>query len=308
MPLDGLGFIVLGFTPGAMGQGNWLVGLVTDERARADQRDAITAIASGAAGGPMAAVAGLVGTFLGVESAAIRFDRSGASWSVTAAPFLDMAASGAMGLNPAAGRAARARQHRPPGGQPVRSGARLEEPRQRAGPEVGRPVGDQQRPVRAVLLAGCLILAASSAPPRHERLVLSICLIVVTALAWAYLVRLERQMSAAMEYDAAMAAMGMDMRAPWGAADVGLTFVMWVVMMIGMMMPSAGPVLLLFSGTAAARQERGLPVSVLAFGCGYLAVWAAFSAAATLAQWGLHEPRCCRCPCARPVPSSAARS
>ncbi len=132
-------------------------------------------------------------------------------------------------------------------------------------------------------------LSSSSASPRHERLVLTICLIAVTALSWAYLVRLDRQMSAAMESDAAMAAMGMDMRAPWGAADVAVTFVMWVVMMIGMMVPSAGPVLLLFSGTAAARQERGLPVLVLAFGCGYLAVWTGFSAAATLAQWGLHE-------------------
>lgn len=61
-------------------------------------------------------------------------------------------------------------------------------------------------------------LAASSAPPRHERLVLTICLIIVTALAWAYLVRLERQMSAGMESDAAMAAMGMDMRAPGARA------------------------------------------------------------------------------------------
>ena len=71
--------------------------------------------------------------------------------------------------------------------------------------------------------------------------------------------------------------------------DIAFTFVMWAVMMIGMMAPSAGPVLLLFSGTAAARQERGLPVSVLAFGSGYLAVWVGFSAAATLAQWRLHE-------------------
>jgi hypothetical protein len=100
--LDGLGFIVLGFTPGAMAKGNWLVGLVTDVRANADQRDAIVAIASGAAGGPMAAVTGLVGTFLGVESAPIAFTRAGVSWSVTAAAFVDMAASGAMGINPAA--------------------------------------------------------------------------------------------------------------------------------------------------------------------------------------------------------------
>src|SRR5213078_5102855 len=43
--LDGLGFIVLGLTPEAMGKGNWSVGVVVDERATAEQRDAITAIA-----------------------------------------------------------------------------------------------------------------------------------------------------------------------------------------------------------------------------------------------------------------------
>ena len=56
--LDGLGFIVLGFTPGAMANGNWSVGLIADERATDEQREAITAIASGAAGGPMAALSG----------------------------------------------------------------------------------------------------------------------------------------------------------------------------------------------------------------------------------------------------------
>ena len=38
--------------------------------------------------------------FLGVESAPIRFDRTGAKWSVTAANLVDMAAEGAMGINP----------------------------------------------------------------------------------------------------------------------------------------------------------------------------------------------------------------
>ena len=51
VPLNGLTFIVLGMTPEEMGKGNWSVGLVIDERATAAQRDAITAIASGAAGG-----------------------------------------------------------------------------------------------------------------------------------------------------------------------------------------------------------------------------------------------------------------
>jgi len=100
--LDGLGFIVLGLTPEAMGKGNWSVGLVTDERASTEQREAITAIASGAAGGPMAALSGLIGKFLGVESAPIIFERSGVKWSVKAAPLVDMAAQGAMGINPGA--------------------------------------------------------------------------------------------------------------------------------------------------------------------------------------------------------------
>ena len=82
--LDGRAFIVLGLTPEEMAKGNWSVGLIADERASAEQRDAITAIASGAAGGPMAALAGLIGTFLGVKSAPIHFDRSGAKWSITA--------------------------------------------------------------------------------------------------------------------------------------------------------------------------------------------------------------------------------
>ena len=100
--LDSLGFIVLGSTPEAMGKGNWTVGLVADERATAEQRDAITSIVSGAAGGPMAALSALVGSFAGVESAPISFDRDGVKWSVTAAKLVDMAAEGAMGLNPEA--------------------------------------------------------------------------------------------------------------------------------------------------------------------------------------------------------------
>ncbi len=98
--LDGLGFIILGLTPEAMAKGNWSVGVVADERASVEQRDAITAIASGAEGGPMAALSGLVGNFMGVESAPIRFDSNGARWSVQASSLVDMAAEGARGINP----------------------------------------------------------------------------------------------------------------------------------------------------------------------------------------------------------------
>jgi len=49
--LDGIPFVVVVYTPEEMGKGNWSVGLIIDERASAEQRDAITAIASGQADG-----------------------------------------------------------------------------------------------------------------------------------------------------------------------------------------------------------------------------------------------------------------
>ena len=102
VPLDGITFIVLGYTPEEMGKGNWSVGLVVDERASAEQREAVTAIASGSAGGPMAPLSGLIGKFLGVEQAPIRLDRSGLKFTVKAGNLVDMALEGQMGVDPSA--------------------------------------------------------------------------------------------------------------------------------------------------------------------------------------------------------------
>ena len=123
---------------------------------------------------------------------------------------------------------------------------------------------------------------------QRDRVVITGCLVLAIALAWAYLVYLDRQMSAAMAYDREMAAMGMAMDKPWGAADVFFTFAMWAVMMVGMMTASAAPVMLLFAGMHAKRGARRVPGVVLAFGAGYLLVWTFFSAGAALAQWALH--------------------
>jgi hypothetical protein len=102
VPLDGLGFVVLGYTPGAMADGNWSVGLLADERSTPQQQDALAAITSGSAGGPMAPLSGLVGKFLGVERTPIDFQRDGVRWAVRAGSAVDMAAEGVMGSNPAA--------------------------------------------------------------------------------------------------------------------------------------------------------------------------------------------------------------
>lgn len=124
--------------------------------------------------------------------------------------------------------------------------------------------------------------------PRRDRIVIASCTLLVTALAWAYLIQLNRQMSSPMAADVMMN-MGTVIDTPWRAQDLLFTFVMWSVMMVGMMSPSAAPVLLLFAGAQAKHARRGVRMPVLLFGLGYLVVWLAFSALAVLAQWGLHE-------------------
>ena len=124
---------------------------------------------------------------------------------------------------------------------------------------------------------------------RRDRVIIISCLVLLTTLAWMYLVHLDHQMSAAMEHDRMMADMGMTMDMPWNAADVLFTFAMWAVMMVGMMTASAAPVMLLFAGLHRGRGAHRVPRVVVAFGTGYLLVWTAFSAGAALAQWGLHQ-------------------
>jgi predicted metal-binding membrane protein len=132
-------------------------------------------------------------------------------------------------------------------------------------------------------------VATVAALPRRDRLIISIALVLVTALAWAYLIRLDHEMSASMEHDTMMADMGMSIDRHWTVADVFFTFAMWAVMMVGMMAGAAAPVLLLFGAMRRARGERGVSLDVLTFGSGYLLVWVGFSACAALAQWALHE-------------------
>ena len=97
--LDGLSFVVLAHTPGAMIQGNWTVGVVVDERASKEQRDALAAIASGQAGGPMAALAPLIGRVGGVEAKAIRIASNGMHREVSIPGMLDIAVDGIPGAS-----------------------------------------------------------------------------------------------------------------------------------------------------------------------------------------------------------------
>ena len=92
--LDGLSFVVMMHSPGPMGEGNMTVGLIVDDAASDQQVEAISAIASGSAGGPMAALAPLVGTNAGVERRPIRFEVDGLNYAMSAGELVDQACEG----------------------------------------------------------------------------------------------------------------------------------------------------------------------------------------------------------------------
>ena len=79
---------------------------------------------------------------------------------------------------------------------------------------------------------------------------------------------------------------------PWSGLDFLLMFLMWAVMMVAMMVPSAAPMILLFAAIHRKQRERRVAVlrSVECLrGRLYVAIWSAFSLAATLLQWGLEQ-------------------
>lgn len=113
----------------------------------------------------------------------------------------------------------------------------------------------------------------------------------IVILSWFYLweeaARMESMAASAAEM-AAAAMPPMPAASPWSAGSLLPTFLMWAIMMCGMMIPSAAPAILLYASIVRKNRERGstLP-SAWIFTAGYLAVWTVFSLAAALLQAGL---------------------
>ena len=72
-----------------------------------------------------------------------------------------------------------------------------------------------------------------------------------------------------------------------------LVFVMWWVMMIAMMVPSAAPMVLLFATIKRKQATATAPYRSWMFLAGYLVIWAGFSLVAIAVQWALERPGCC---------------
>src|SRR5712671_2493629 len=108
---------------------------------------------------------------------------------------------------------------------------------------------------------------------RFDRAPAVVLLIVLPLVCWMWIVVMARDM-----YGPMTGASAWMMTAVWDARHLTLLWAMWAVMMVGMMLPSASPLLLLFG--AVARRSAGASAAsgqIYAFATGYLVVWALFS-------------------------------
>jgi predicted metal-binding membrane protein len=114
----------------------------------------------------------------------------------------------------------------------------------------------------------------------RDRAIVVASLAAIAGLAWAYLFGLTQDMSSMDDMP------GMAMRSE--PASFSLTATMWAVMMVGMMLPSATPMILLF--TMVQRKQGKQPVLTTgAFAAGYLVIWGGFAVAAAGLQIELGE-------------------
>ena len=114
---------------------------------------------------------------------------------------------------------------------------------------------------------------------RRESAVTFVCLALVIALSWAYILA-----AAGMQMDMS----AMMARPAWDVSYSLFMFFMWWIMMIAMMLPSAAPMILLFAFLNR-KNAKGPPHAVAAFISAYVFVWGGFSVMATAFQWGLEE-------------------
>lgn len=120
---------------------------------------------------------------------------------------------------------------------------------------------------------------------RRDRVFILMSLALITLIAWIYLVWLGTRMNMG-DMDQMS---GIDL-APWHTADFIFMFLMWLIMMVGMMIPSAAPMILIHAGVARQATRQGRIFAPTAwFAAGYLFAWAGFAVLATLMQWALEQ-------------------
>ena len=120
----------------------------------------------------------------------------------------------------------------------------------------------------------------------RDRMIVLAGLAGVTLLSWAYMVWWGWEMQS-MYFGAEMA---MPRAGAMGVGDAVMLSLMWTVMMVAMMTPTAAPVLLVYNKVQRRRRLDDRPwVPTSVFLGGYLVAWAGYSVVAAGLQVGLHE-------------------
>ena len=126
--------------------------------------------------------------------------------------------------------------------------------------------------------------AAWRAIPRRDRVAVLSSLFGVAALSWIYLIRASTRMGGGSTPMALM-----EIR-PWEPVDFALILLMWTIMMVGMMLPTAAPATMMYAAVARKAARDGKVVApTIVFVSGYVGLWTLFSVLATSAQWGLDQ-------------------
>jgi predicted metal-binding membrane protein len=133
-------------------------------------------------------------------------------------------------------------------------------------------------------------MSGTAALFRRDRVILGAGLLAVALLAWAWLISEAHRMSVSGVCECMRMKMGGPDNSAWPAAALLPLFLMWGVMMVAMMLPTALPMVLTFAAVTRNRQRLGRPyVPTIVFVSGYLAIWCVFSAIIAAGQWLLHR-------------------
>ena len=117
---------------------------------------------------------------------------------------------------------------------------------------------------------------------RRDRAPVVLLLILLPVVCWMWIVVMARDM-----YGPMTGASAWMMTATWDLPHLLLLWAMWSVMMAGMMLPSASPLVLLYGATARRTERATAGRHIYALAAGYLIVWTVFSLGATALQRGL---------------------
>ena len=114
----------------------------------------------------------------------------------------------------------------------------------------------------------------------NDRLIVLAGIAIVSLIAWMHMAGMSFRDESLLSHHSVF---------HWRARVFLSHFIMWIVMMVAMMLPTAGPMILTFATISRGQREKKQPyVNTFVFVFGYIIVSTGYSLLATILQWWLH--------------------